>query len=599
MKRQQVWRSVVVACAAMAVFTSTPAHAQLPAVLDQAPADAQVVIVVPNMKQLSDKLANLQRQLQIPVPEMADLLAEFKRESGMEQGLKDDGAAMIVLGDLGPMIREEVGEPPGVVLMEVSDYGQFVGNFGGKADDAVTALQMPGGEPGFARPLGSFAVFGPDRAIVEAYAAGKAANRMAELAGKFGQTYLGQSDAFVYVDLQALAPALRPKIQQAMDQVKQMARGEGGEQAAMMMGLVNLYGSALDTILEDGQALTFGVDFSDGGIGLTKTIQARPGSTMASYFPGPGAQGGAASMLKALPNQPYLFATAMDTRAIDLAKILTRFQAAVGDGGGWIARLYGDMGPMMKLTEGYAQAWYAPTQMAAMGPGLMNVVSVYDTTDGPAYAAATKKYFENLNGVNVAMGPDMGQMSFATSYTPAATKVEGVDVDQYNMAMTLPPELMAEMGPAAGVLMMMGGLNYQGYLATRGDKVIMTTGLDQPTLAAALKSVDAPGGLGDDPGIKQARDQALPQPLAMEVHFSPSGFLATANTFMQMFGQQALPAGDGLPPISMGLGVQDSGVAGRFYLPIASLKGIIEAAEAAQRNMGGMQQDQGGGPPPF
>jgi hypothetical protein len=596
-RRMRVIFGVVMAVAVTAA--GLPAAAA-PKVLDQASTNAQVIVVIPNMKALSDKVARLQQALQIPSPEMADMLSEFKNQSGMINGLKDDGAAMIVISDLQRLINEEVDEPPMAVVMEVTDYAAFVGNYGGNAGDDVTTLTMPMGEDGFARKVGDFAVMGPNKDLIAAYAPANAAAKMIEQAGKLGAKYLASGDVVVYVDVQALAPALRPKLKEGFDEMmREMKASVPADQAGMIEGVFAIYFEAIDTILQDGQAGVMALDLSDDGVGSTYAFQAKPNSTMARYFPG----GSSKTLLQALPNQPYLVAMGLDMKAIDFTTLFEKAMAKLPeDDAGWMAKLYKQAMPLTKLTNSTGFAWYAPPAgQMMMGPGMMNMVYVMDTTDGPGYLAATKAYMEGLNDLKMPM-EELGvdPMTFATQYNAGAMNLEGVSVDQYSMKMQMPPELMQQLGPAAPMVMMMGGLGYDGLIGAKGNRVVMTTSVDALTMSGALQAADKADGLGTQAGIAGTKQAALPPGTAMEMHISVEGILNAVNPMVQMFAGQALPVPENMPPITSALGVEAGGVAGRLYLPIKTMQGIMEVVNTAQAAMGGgMDGDDGGAPPPF
>ncbi len=593
-------RRVWVVAVAMVLAMGAALHAAVPAVLDQAPANAQIVVVIPNMKGLSDKLAKLQEALQIPAPEMSNLLEEFKNTSGMVNGLKDDGAAMIVFTDIVKMMEGDGNEPPMAVAIEVTDYAAFVGNFEGNAADEVAHLSMDGSD-GYARKVGDFAVFGPNEADVKAYAPAQGAGKIAAAVGKLGERYMSGGDALVYVDLQALGPVLKPKMKEGFDEMIAAMKEEiPADQAAMIEGMFAMYYEAIDAILTDGQGGVMALDLSDDGIGITKALQARPGSTLARYFPG----GKRDSLLNAAPSKPYLMAMGIDTKAIDLVAIFERVLAKMPDDAGPLSKLYKDALPAMKLVNGAATVWYAPPEGQMMaGPGMLNMVNLYDTTDGPGYLAATKTYFDALNNVQIPM-EEVGAepMKFTTSYTAGAMNLEGVSVDQYSMKMAMPPELMQQMGPAAGAIAMMGGLGYEGLIGAKGNRVVMTTSMDAMTMSGALQSADKADGLGAQAGIAEARAKALPPDSAVEMYISVEGILQTVNPLVQMFAGQALPVPEGMPPISMGMSADNGGIAGRLYLPIKTLQGIVETAMTVQGAMGGgFDGDDGDGaePPPF
>ena len=186
-------------------------------------------------------------------------------------------------------------------------------------------------------------------------------------------------------------------------------------------------------------------------------------------------------------------------------------------------------------------------------------------------------------------------MTYVTTYTENALQIDGVRVDQFQMSMNMPPEVMAQMaqaGPMAA--MMMGGMNYQGYMAAKGNYVIATTVLDPQVVTKALAAVDQDSGIGAAGPIAQMRDAALPPDCMMEGYLSIDGLAQTANNFViPMFGMQPIQVPDDVPPLSLAAGIEDSGLAKRIYLPKASLKFIAETVMNMQTQM---QQGGPGGP---
>src|SRR5689334_14436438 len=137
----------------LALTFGVPARADL-ALLDQAPADSPVVIYVPSLSQLSQKLATFNDAAGLGMPNLVDALGMFKQQLGATKGLKDDGAMMIVITDPHIVEAADTGNgPPTLLFLPTSDYGALVTALGGKPEDAIASVTMPGKRPGFARKL--------------------------------------------------------------------------------------------------------------------------------------------------------------------------------------------------------------------------------------------------------------------------------------------------------------------------------------------------------------------------------------------------------------------------------------------------------------
>src|SRR5690606_29767021 len=137
---------------------------------------------------------------------------------------------------------------PVVLLVPVTDYAAFLGNFGATAEpNQVTELAMPNGQTGYARQLGNHAAVGPALAKVQAYAAGNAAQAMFQKVGAMGQTSMNQTDLFVYADVQAMAPWLSAQIDMGAQQMQaEMGRDP---QAAAALPIMQMYFDAARAIV--------------------------------------------------------------------------------------------------------------------------------------------------------------------------------------------------------------------------------------------------------------------------------------------------------------------------------------------------------------
>jgi hypothetical protein len=212
----KLW-AVTATVAAVAVVQ--PLFAEVPAALSQAPQDAQLVFIVPSMSQFSGKLAMLNQNLGLDIPELADALGTFKAETGIGDGMNDTGSAMLVIHDLATAI--DTGEEPDILLiLPVTDYAAFVAGFqeegAAPAGAGVTQVTMPDGQAGFARESGGYAILGNKEDAVANFTPGGDAGVIGGRVGSLGAKSLSESDAAVYIDLEALAPSLMPKIDQAL-----------------------------------------------------------------------------------------------------------------------------------------------------------------------------------------------------------------------------------------------------------------------------------------------------------------------------------------------------------------------------------------------
>jgi hypothetical protein len=240
---------------------------------------------------------------------------------------------------------------------------------------------------------------------------------------------------------------------------------------------------------------------------------------------------------------------------------------------------------------------YPPDMAAMMAGSLLNVVTIYKATDGQKLIDANKTYITSLNNLaanNAAGGGE--QMSVSSSYTDNAMQIEGVQIDQYSYALTMPPAMMQQMGPAA----MFGATGASGYVARKDNMVVLTTSLDAQMITKGIKTLGAGNGLGSAGAIANMRAAAVPPNAFLEFYLSPAGIATMASNFGIQVPQ--LPAD--IAPLVHGLARQDNALVGRTYVTFDTVRAVKVAVEDFQA---AMMQNQGapggpggpGGPPPF
>src|SRR5258708_3199379 len=126
------------AFAAVTAFWAASAQAQ---VLNQVPSDAMFVLKLKNLGSVSDKAGVLAKQFGLVEmnPAAADPLGWMLTEGGMANGVDKAGDAALVIahGELGSR------PPPLIILIPVSDYKAFVGNFAdAKKDGEFDVFRM-------------------------------------------------------------------------------------------------------------------------------------------------------------------------------------------------------------------------------------------------------------------------------------------------------------------------------------------------------------------------------------------------------------------------------------------------------------------------
>ncbi len=590
------------ACVVVMGWSAT-SHADLAAVMDQASAGADMVIAVPSMSKLNEAIAELNAKLGIQQPEMEDALASFKQEMGVSEGIDDNGPMLMVIQDLATPMQED-SEPDALILMLVTDYATFVKSING-TPDGVTEVQLQS-DTGFAKQLGNFAVLGETKESVEAYAAGEQGAAMLKTIGSYGQSYGSSSLISVYFNLADLAPAFNAQIEEGIAQMKAELENSDVEQTFDTEKMATAYASLGKTFVNGTQAVLFTMDSTEAGAGFAMGAGLKEGSDLAGYFTGKSSDG---SVLARLPDQSYLYASGIDLAGINIDPLIDmagEVMEAMSEGpmAGMMAQSKQTL-DMMKQVQRFGQVWYAPNAadpMAMMSGGFMSFLNVYEDEtgqDGNAMRDQWQKSMEAMGQVAVPLdeAEEAAQMTMDVTYQPSAMQVEGVRVDQYQINMQLPPEMM-QGNPMA--MMMMNG--YGGYVAATDDAVMMTTGGTDPKLITdGLKAIGKNDGLGSAAKLNDLRANQLPEALFAEGYLSIAGVADMANPMLQMFGGMPpvqVPAD--LSPIAMGLGQQDGSLGGRFFIPMDVMLFVKTTAEQfVPAGMGGGNMGDGGnGAPP-
>lgn len=572
-------------------LTAAPrAMADADAALRLLPADAAVAVIVPSLDALNEEVANLRQTLNLPYEEMDDVVGAFRHQAGMVQGVDNAGPLVLTLFDLDQAIAG--GARPGVaMLVPVSNYQAFVGNFDGNPRDDIAVLTMTGGQTAFARQLDNHAVLSDRRELAEAYTPAGDAAALRDHVGSVGSKYLDEATLAVYVDVDAVGPAMVNAMEQAFDMFDGLNATELGMDDATLQysqAMMALYADAGRSMAEGVQAMVVAIDLTEQGLGMTQTFQMRADSPLREIFT--GTPSNAAAELARLPDRPYLFASAIDDKPINFNRMIRTLLEAMPEEQLAMFGVVQDSLVLLDQTQAYASAFYVPTQAAIMSGGFLNMLSTYRVDDTEAYLEAWRSAIEQMDeqGIELPEGPDGpgGKMAFAGSYVADALQIDGVQIAQYQIEFDIPAEMLQQMdNPFAANL---GAMSYGGYIAGKGDHVVMTTTTNPQIMRAALQSLDQPTGLGAAGPIAAIRDHAMPPNAAAESYVSLQGLAQLGNIALMMFGGEPIEVADDVPPIAMGLGVEDDGIAMRLFVPMPALQTVGEVVGQVAPLFGGV-----------
>jgi hypothetical protein len=616
---------VVVVVAAMLCLAGTPAQAtevEVKAALDLVPADAPIVLVVPNVARASKKIAGLGQTLGIDSPEMADVLGMIKKQSGIAAGVRDDGPIVIAIldaQDLRDRIAGKVPDntPPAILAaIPITDFQTFLGNFPGHTGDAVVTIKLKDdNDDTYVAQAGDFAILSPHRERVAGYKPAQQSGRWVTAMGKPAAKCLETSDALVLVNVAELSPALQPKIQEFMDMLAgnmDMGAGAPGMDAASlawMKTVLTIYGDVATALVRDTAMYTEAIDLSDKGVGLTVGVQLKPDSKLAAIFHGGG---GSNEVLTRLPKDNYLMALAGNFQGIDLKTLVDDALGALpaDNKADAIGSMMRPAVENLRRVQAMAQVMYAPTPGKGMGQGgLINAVSIAMTDDAQAWMKANRQALEQMGklnppaaGANPAANPGdkpgadpaaggdpapapganpIEGMSFATKYTEKVLRVDDIDVDQYQVSVTFPPAMM-QGNKMAGVLQMLGVTSQTGYICASGKYVITTSSSDLTLIKRTLATIKDQSGIGAAPLLAQTRKEGLPEDPAAQMYLSVNGLGSIVNMVVPLLGGPAIALPNDLPPVALGVAVDQGAVVGRWYVPMPVITAVKHAIDQFQ-----------------
>jgi len=566
-------------CAALALaMCAGTTLAALPGAMDYVPSDAVAVAVIRDLNEFHDDIQAFEKKL----PDASfDLGAAG--ELLQAPGLNGDGSLALALmptagGDV--QFDPKTGEGPMVLIVPVSDFGQFVKGFGAAAGQGIVEVEAMG-KTLFVKDLaGGFCAMSADQGLMDRFAgaAGNAAKYEGML-GASGVDVVEHADTTLIFNISTV----REPVAQAIDMGMQQARfftAMAGAQAAQLEGQIAVIEKLAKGFARDGKSGIVGIDLADAGFSLDFGASFTDGSEFAGFFQGGG---DAAALLDKIPATPYFFAGGFDTSSEGLRNLMSACEQAAGEQAGpsW-SQIIGS-------SNGIA-AMIGSTQ-AIMG-GMFTKTSVYyDVKDTNAFLTEQQKTLADINGA------DQGMFTYETSFTANTGDLGGVSVSEWAMkivpdasdpnAMQIQQMMAMMYGPAGGP---------SGYMGAVDNGVVMTLAKDEATFGKAVgAATGAEASFATDPGVKSVMGH-LPSDGSFYEFISVSGIMDAVSGMMMMMGggaDIAVPAD--LPPVAIG-GTTDHGAfRARIFVPSEVITAISDVAE----NMDGAQAadaDDGGKP---
>lgn len=559
-------------------LAALPAIAGTPAALDHVPANAQAVIVVPNLGGMLNDINSINGM-------MGDMgQPEIMMVTSMVRGMPGINLAGSVAGVLS--FSENMEEPDMVFLIPVSDFKAF--SDGHALADGLYEFDMGDGMLYFRDAGGGYAVIGEDDELVTSYNAtgGNLAAHAATL-GKAGGRVADTNDLFVYLNFAGFQDEIKAGLAEFEAQ-GDMVEMMGGAEAAQ--GFDQMY-TVVESIVSDGASIVMGFNFDpEIGFAFDMGMQFKEDSKTASYF---NNNGDAGKYFANVPSMEYFYATAFDMSGDGIQKIMTGYMEMVEklDTTGMVSKM--GFNKLMSGVNGGIQVMGASENI--MGGLLENSLYYLDVDDNDTYVQTIASMYKGMN-------EQMGQLKelgidAKMSMDEEPTVINGVEAFGYSMSMDMSQmdsaDAMGGVNPAMIMSMVFGGNNGpSGYVAKAGEGIVMTFSKDAQFLSKAAKAATGVNTMKGDASIAKTASM-LPNNRIMEAYIGADHLVNTAGPMLMMFGliPEFAPL-DPLAPIGMGLTADGGGMLFRTVLPMQTVGTIMEMIPADMMgNMGGQDDD--------
>lgn len=569
---------LLAALAGLAVSTAVA----MPPVMDRVPAESMVTVAIPDFDALQKDLKALAKL--IGQPESADMLDQLLLMAGAEKGLKAGGAlALVVAAPTKEQIEASTAPEP-VLLVEVTNYADLVGNFGAdKPSGGIDAITV-NDSPMFAKDVGNgYAAISSSKEPLEGFS-GKTGHLEAhkKMVGAAGDKLADKGDLAIVVNMVAARPLVEKMMAEAAAEMAARAAEMGGQDIPNSKELTEW---ADKNIIQESRGVVASLQIDNLGVALDMSLSLNEGSRLGKAFAPPGASAG---LLNKLPAGPYLAALALDTSSPERKAVLKEFMEL-------IAKTQPENPSTTQSTKAFVESLektdgagvligFSPAGL--MGGLLVNTMS-YTVAKDPAAALAMRK-----SQVQAALDAKLATGKVEN----AAAEVNGVKVDSYEMRMTADPNnpfaaqaSMMIFGPAGGP---------SGYFAAVDGGVVETYAKNSQLMGAAMKAAKGENTIAADKPIGMVAER-LPKDRIAEVYVGIKGILDGVLPLGAMFMgvQLQVDIPQDLPPVGLAISSRDSVITQSIYLPAPVLKTLGEVAKQAQGAMQPPENEPGDKPP--
>jgi len=565
-------------------------------VMQQVPSDALVVIKVNNLKAVSDKVAKFAEALGLAAvsPEFANPLQSLQDNMKIKQGLDTSGEMAFVF----TKAAAKGGNPDEgmMILMPVSDYKAFLGNFQDvKTDGAVSTFKPHEGNDKEIHAVnwGKYAAVSENQALLAQKPAGLKLSGLADKEAK-------EKDAFIFANIPALAEIALPHIQEARDKAMGEIDKELGnnDEAKEFTGVAKAaFGQALNVaegFLKTSTGASLSLHLNDHGLSTTMMADFKPGSYAANMI------------TKLKPTEQPLMAGLPNRKFFVAGGIVNEPQVS----GPMIGDLFDPVSKELSNTKagkGFASAIDAfkksagATKSVAFGytvpTGALGADSIFQSVmvakgDSAIIHSAQKEMLQGTAELMKLIPQQPGAPKVSYEVTPGAKSVGDVKLDSYAFNMQM-DENNPQAAQAQQMMAFIYGPNGLGgsFGPVSKDTYVMVQGGTDKLLQDVVSSAknNGPDAISSLAGVKKVSGQ-LPGKRLMTEYIFLDNILNSAVRYAQGFGMQVkmqLPAD--LPPI--GVTAASEGTAFRIdsFVPTQLVQSVVAAG------MQTFMQMQGGG----
>ena len=555
------------------------------------PDDAILMVKVNNIQKVSQKIGKLCEQWGIAAikPEAADPLGFIQNRTQIKKGVNTAGEMAVI------MLQPGQGPPPMIIMIPVTDYQGFLGNFQNTtADGAISNISLaPDGEPAFVTQWGSFAALAMDKTLLETKltSAPFPAQAAKQMAGR---------DVVAYVNFRAFRDQAvgalafgKPFLLSQLDQQSKKAASADKRKfvplAKIAMGQVF---NGIEHVLKETQAATYGIALGDDGIQVTTICEFEPNSYLAQTVAKvKNVQGNFAA---GLPDGKYavvggimldspVYGQLIDDAAAPVLAEVAKMGAEMKPIADYVAAMKSSVLAMKRESIAVAGS----DQKVGEG-SLFHTVVVVDG-DAKAILAAQKTMMQSQEQFMKLLDFQNSGAVTKTEIKPGAKTVDGVSFDEMTVTMSGLPEG----SPQAAIQKMMYGPNgIKMYLGEINPQTMLLVQLgDDAVLQKSIEAARTRKTTFLDASIKQVSAK-LPDTRFVEMYLSVDQGAAMISKVMQSMTGQPLPVDipAGQPPIGMSASTEGASIRTDVYVPSVVIQNVVGGV--MQMQMGKMMNDK-------